>query len=335
MSRIAIVGATGLVGQEILSILEERKFKIKELLLFASEKSKNKTVKFKNTVVKIIPLSEFNNLKNKKFDFAFFSAGGKISQKWVPKFTKYSSLVIDNTNTFRMDPNVPLIVPEINPEMISLAKRNIIANPNCSTIELVMALYTLDKEATIKRVVVSTYQSVSGAGKSAIDELSEQSLNILNSKKITKKVFPHQIAFNCIPHIDVFEKNSYTKEEMKMILETSKIMGKKINLTATCVRVPVFFSHSLSVNIEFKNAISPKKAKLTLEKAPNVKVIDNIRENSYPLAINASRKNLTFVGRIREDKSVKHGLNLWIVSDNLRKGAALNAVQIAELFIHK
>lgn len=331
MPKIAVVGATGLVGKEILSILQERKFPVDDIVLFASAKSEGIEVKFNTKTYKVRPTESF---KDEKFDFAFFSAGGSVSKEWVPKFAKAGAVVIDNTNAFRMDPDVPLVVPEVNPKAaLEYKKKNIISNPNCSTIQMVAALKPLDDEAKIKRVVVSTYQATSGAGKEAMEELSTQVRYLLNGKESAPEIFPHQIAFNCIPHIDVFEDNAYTREEMKMIKETSKIMGRDIPLTATCVRVPVFASHSESINIEFEEYITPDRVRSILSQAPGIKVMDDPGNNLYPLNVFAGTKDETFVGRIRKDESVDSGINMWVVSDNLRKGAALNAVQIAELLL--
>lgn len=328
MYNVAIVGATGLVGKELISTLETRNFPVKNLDLYASLKSSGTRLQYKDSSIMVRPIEKSTD---QKYDFAFFSAGESISKEWAPKFAALGARVIDNTNAFRMNPNVALVVPEVNPNSLKTFKNKyIIANPNCSTIQLVVALKPLDLHAKIRRVVVSTYQSVSGMGKEAIDELSSQIVSILNFKEVTPKVFPHQIAFNLIPHIDSFDKDDYTKEEMKMIRETSKIMGRYIPLTATCVRVPTFACHAESVNIEFEKSITPAEAKSILRKAPGIKIVDDIANNQYPLNTTSTTFDDTFVGRIREDKSVKHGLNLWIVSDNLRKGAALNAIQIAE-----
>jgi aspartate-semialdehyde dehydrogenase len=270
-------------------------------------------------------------------DVGLFSPGGAVSQKFAPIAGRAGCVVIDNTSAFRMDPDVPLVVPEVNPHAIAhYSKKNIIANPNCSTIQMVVALKPIHDVAKIKRIVVSTYQSVSGTGKRAIRELESQVLSIYNNQEIKKEVYPHQIAFNCLPHIDVFLPNGYTKEEMKMVNETRKIMeDDSIRVTATTVRVPVFYSHSEAVNIETEKKITPDEVRKILSKAPGVIVADNPGLTEYPLAINAAGKDETFVGRIREDESIPNGINMWVVSDNIRKGAALNAVQIAEILIQK
>jgi len=265
----------------------------------------------------------------------FFSAGGSISLKFAPLAAAAGCVVIDNTSAFRYEPDIPLVVPEVNPEKIAeYRKRGIIANPNCSTIQMVVALKPLHDAARIKRVVVSTYQSVSGTGKKAMEELADQTRAVMNFQDPVARVYPHPIAFNCLPHIDVFMENGYTKEEMKMVWETQKILGdESIAVTATTIRVPVFRSHSESVNIETEKKITAREAKALLSKAPGIVVVDDPEKREYPLAIHAAGKDETFVGRIREDESIANGLNLWIVSDNLRKGAALNAVQIAEILI--
>jgi aspartate-semialdehyde dehydrogenase len=270
-------------------------------------------------------------------DIGLFSPGGSVSQKFAPIAGKVGCVVIDNTSAFRMDPEVPLVVPEVNAHAIAgYHKKNIIANPNCSTIQMVVALKPIHDAARIKRVVVSTYQSVSGTGKRAIKELENQVLAVYNQQEIKREVYPHQIAFNCLPHIDVFLENGYTKEEMKMVNETRKIMeDDSIRVTATTVRVPVFYSHSESVNIETEKKLTANEVREILSKAPGVVVVDNPKKSEYPLAIHAAGKDETFVGRIREDESIPNGINMWIVSDNIRKGAALNAVQIAELLIQK
>ncbi len=273
----------------------------------------------------------------KGIQIALFSAGASRSLEFAPAAAASGAVVVDNSSAFRMDPEIPLVVPEVNPHAIAqYKKRGIIANPNCSTIQMVVALKPIHDAARIKRIVVSTYQAVSGTGLKAIDELLAQSRALLNSQEIQKKVYPHQIAFNCLPHIDSFLDNGYTKEEMKMVNETRKIMeDPTIRVTATTVRVPVVYSHSESVNIETEKKITPKEVRELLSKAPGVKVVDNPALNEYPLAIHAAGRDETFVGRIREDESIPNGINLWVVSDNVRKGAALNAVQIAEILIEK
>lgn len=332
--NVAVAGATGAVGNEMISVLEERDFPVKNLVLLASSRSVGKTLPFKGKSVKVQELKEDSF---KGIDIGLFSPGGAVSTKFAPIAAASGCVVIDNTSAFRMDPDVPLVVPEVNEHAIAgYKKKGIIANPNCSTIQMVVVLKPLHDFAKIKRVVVSTYQAVSGTGMKAIKELEQQVLNIYNSRKIEIKVYPHQIAFNCLPHIDSFLDNGYTKEEMKMVNETKKIMeDPSIAVTATTVRVPVFYGHSESVNIEFEKDVTPQKARALLKKAPGVKVVDDPLKNKYPLAINAAGKDDTFVGRIRRDETIAHGLNMWIVADNIRKGAALNAVQIAESLIKK
>ncbi|KJR43181.1 aspartate-semialdehyde dehydrogenase [Candidatus Magnetoovum chiemensis] len=327
---VAVVGATGAVGNEMISILEQRNFPVQELRLFASERSEGTDLEFKNRSIKVELLTSD---VFKGIDIALFSAGASRSKEFAPKAAESGCIVIDNSSAWRMDPDVPLVVPEVNPHDLDWHK-GIIANPNCSTIQMVVALKPLHDAAKIKRIVVSTYQAVSGTGKKAIDELVEQTRNLFNFKEIACNVYPHQIAFNCLPHIDVFNDNGYTKEEMKMVNETRKIMGdNSIRVTATTVRVPVIRGHSETVNIETEKKLSANEARALLSTAPGVLVFDAPTKNIYPLAIDAAGKDEVFVGRIREDESIENGLNLWIVSDNLRKGAALNAVQIAETLI--
>ena len=330
--NVAVVGATGVVGQEMIRILEQRNFPVDKIKLLASERSVGQFLKYKGKAEKVHLLSEetFEGI-----DIGLFSPGASVSAVYAPKAGKAGCVVIDNTSQFRMDADVPLVVPEVNPKAIAeYKKRNIIANPNCSTIQMVVALKPIHDAVKIKRIVVSTYQAVSGAGKEAMDELSDQVLAIYGHKEIEKKIFPYQIAFNCIPQIDLFLDNGYTKEEMKMVNETRKIMGDdSIQVTATTVRVPVFNSHSESVNIETEKKITAKEVKQLLSKAPGVKVVDDTKNKLYPMPIDASKRDEVFVGRIREDESIPNGINMWIVSDNLRKGAALNAVQIAEILI--
>ncbi len=332
--NVAVAGATGAVGNEMIATLEQRNFPVKNLILLASSRSVGKRLTFKGQDIKVEELKEDSF---KDIQIGLFSPGGAVSQKFAPIAAAQGCVVIDNTSAFRMDPDVPLIVPEVNGHAIKdYTKKGIIANPNCSTIQMVVVLKPLHDVAKIKRVVVSTYQAVSGTGQKAIFELEQQVLAIYNQRPIEKKVYPHQIAFNCLPHIDVFLENGYTKEEVKMVNETKKIMEDySIKVTATTVRVPVFYGHSESVNIEFEKDIAPEEARKILEKAPGVKVIDDPSKNLYPLAIDAAGKDETFVGRIRRDDTVPHGLNMWIVADNIRKGAALNAVQIAEVLIRK
>lgn len=332
--NVAVAGATGAVGNEMVKVLEERNFPVKNLTLLASSRSVGKTMSFHGQDVNVEELKEDSF---KDIDIGLFSPGGSVSLKFAPIAAASGCVVIDNTSAFRMEPDVPLVVPEVNEHAIALhTKRGIIANPNCSTIQMVVALKPLHDAAKIKRVVVSTYQAVSGTGQKAIRELEDQVLAIYNMKPIEKKVYPHQIAFNVLPHIDSFLDSGYTKEEMKMVNETKKIMeDDSIAVTATTVRVPVFYSHSESVNIEFEREMTPDMARKLLKKAPGVKLVDNPSKNLYPLALEAAGKDDTYVGRIRADETVKYGLNMWVVSDNIRKGAALNAVQIAESLIKK
>ncbi|MFH2011977.1 MAG: aspartate-semialdehyde dehydrogenase [Pseudomonadota bacterium] len=329
---VAVVGATGAVGNEMVKILEERKFPVGELKLLASGRSAGSYIEFCNNDIKVDILDEDSF---KGVDIALFSAGGSVSEKFAPIAASSGSIVVDNTSAFRMDSQVPLVVPEVNSHAIAQYKnKGIIANPNCSTIQMVVALKPIHDAVGIKRIVVSTYQAVSGTGKKAIDELQTQVNNILSFQDVECNVYPHQIAFNCLPHIDVFLENGYTKEEMKMVNETRKILeDDSIRVTATTVRVPVFYSHSESVNIETEKKITADEVRRLLSQAPGVTVIDDPASSKYPLAINAAGKDDTFVGRIREDESTEKGINLWIVSDNLRKGAALNAVQIAEILV--
>lgn len=331
---VAVVGATGAVGREMVNILQQRGFPVSELRLLASERSAGKTIPFKGRQLTVDRLDE------KSFEgvqIALFSAGASVSMQYAPVAAKAGCIVIDNTSAFRMDPEVPLVVPEVNEHAIGLCKKKrIIANPNCSTIQMVVVLKPIHDAVKIKRVVVSTYQSVSGTGQKAIDELTRQSRAILSSEKVEPSVYPYQIAFNCLPHIDVFLDHGYTKEEMKMITETTKIMeDQSIAVTATTVRVPVYCGHSESVNIETKEKISAAEARELLCRAPGVSVVDDPGSLLYPYPAMAAGKDETFVGRIREDTSIPNGLNLWIVADNLRKGAALNSIQIAECLIDR
>jgi aspartate-semialdehyde dehydrogenase len=327
---VAVAGATGVVGREMLEILEERKFPVSELVLLASERSEGEKLDFggKKWTVKRLTRDSFKGV-----DIALFSAGAARSLEFAPAAVQSGAVVIDNSSAFRMDPKVPLVVPEVNAPAIA-KHAGIIANPNCSTIGMVVVLKPLHDRAKIRRIVITTFQSVSGTGKKAIDELAGQTVALLNFKDVEKNVYPHQIAFNCLPHIDAFLENGYTKEEMKMVHETKKIMeDDSIGVTATTVRVPVFRCHSESVNIETEQKLTANEARAILSAAPGVLVYDDPKRNIYPLAIDVSGKDETYVGRIREDESIPNGLNLWIVSDNLRKGAALNAVQIAEELI--
>ncbi len=326
---VAVCGATGAVGREMLKTLEQRKFPCKEVRALASARSKGTTVPFAGTDLTVDELTE-NSFAG--VDIALFSAGGSTSERFAPAAAKAGCVVVDNSSAWRMDPKCPLVVPEVNPHDLDWHK-GIIANPNCSTIQMVVALKPLHDAAKITRIVVSTYQAVSGTGQKAIEELSNQVQMMFNGRvdEIEPKVYPYRIAFNCLPQIDVFLDNGYTKEEMKMVNETKKIMGDdSIKVTATCVRVPVFYGHSESVNIETETKLTADEARILLAKAPGVTVVDHPKEKLYPMPIDAAGEDDTYVGRIREDDTIENGLNLWIVSDNLRKGAALNAVQIAE-----
>ena len=329
--KIAIVGATGNVGRKIIEVLEQKKLLVEDLRLLASKKSAGKELLFNGKKIKVQNLEDFDF---SKVDITFFSAGKKISESYAVKAAKFS-VVVDNSSYFRMDPDVPLIVPQVNKHHISNLKKNIIANPNCSTAQMVIVLKPLHDLFDIKRVVVSTYQSVSGAGKASMDELIEQTKDILAEKKVVSKNFTKQIAFNAIPHIDDFLDDGYTKEEIKMINETKKILDHKIELTATCVRIPVMVSHSESLNIEFNKTVSLSEVRKVLAKAPGCKIIDDPTNNMYATPIDSAGKNETFISRIRQDKSNKNSINLWIVSDNLLRGAALNAVEIAETYYNK
>ncbi len=329
--NICIVGATGNVGRKILDVLEKKNFSFDNLYLVASEKSAGKKISFKKKEYTISGLEEFDF---SKCDITFFSAGGKIAGKFAEKAAEHS-IVIDNSSFFRMDPDVPLIVPQVNAANLKNIKKNIIANANCSTIQLVLALKPLHDLFKIKRVIVSTYQSVSGAGNAHINELEEQSKKVLNKQKVSSKNFTKQIAFNVIPHIDAFMEDRYTKEEWKMTVETKKILDPDISLSATCVRVPVFVGHAESVNIEFNSEVNAKKIRECLEKAPGCKVIDETKDGGYITPVESSGDFLTYVSRIRDDKTQKNSINMWVVSDNLLKGAALNAVQIANTLVKK
>ena len=329
--KIAIVGATGNVGRKIIEVLEHKKLLVEDLRLLASKKSAGKELLFNGKKIKVQNLEDFDF---SKVDITFFSAGKKISESYAAKAAKFS-VVVDNSSYFRIDPDVPLIVPQVNKHHISNLKKNIIANPNCSTAQMVIVLKPLHDLFDIKRVVVSTYQSVSGAGKASMDELIEQTKDILAEKKVVSKNFTKQIAFNAIPHIDDFLDDGYTKEEIKMINETKKILDHKIELTATCVRIPVMVSHSESLNIEFNKTVSLSEVRKVLAKAPGCKIIDDPTNNMYATPIDSAGKNETFISRIRQDKSNKNSINLWIVSDNLLRGAALNAVEIAETYYNK
>lgn len=330
--RVAVVGATGAVGREMLSILAERDFPVRELVPLASERSAGKRLTFSNTGVQCRELTAdcFRDV-----DIALFSAGGEVSKEYAPLARDAGCVVVDNSSAWRMDPQVPLIVPEVNPDDAA-SHRGIIANPNCSTIQMVAALQPLHAAAGAKRVVVSTYQAVSGSGAKAVQELREQTKTLLEGMSPQARVYPHQIAFNCLPHIDVFLDDGSTKEERKMIQETKKIMGEAdLAVTATCVRVPVEIGHSEAVNVEFHSELTPERARDILAAAPGIRVIDNPSKNEYPLPVAAAGTDPVYVGRIRRDTTVPHGLDLWVVADNLRKGAALNTVQIAELLVER
>ncbi len=349
MSRefsVAVAGATGAVGQTMIKVLEERNFPVGEIRLLASERSVGRKLTFRGQEVEV---QKLDHDSFEGVDIALFSAGGKRSLDYAPSAAKAGAVVVDNSSAWRMDPDVPLVVPEVNPHAVAgHKKKGIIANPNCSTIQMVVALKPLYDYAKIRRIVVSTYQAVSGTGQKAIKELEEEVLAWADRIRSGKKgeesygyvgpyeynAYPHQIAFNCLPHIDVFLENGYTKEEMKMVNETRKIMeDPDIQVSATAVRVPVFFGHSEAVNVAFEREVTPEKARELLEGAPGVKVVDEPANNVYPLALDAEGKDLTLVGRIRKDISQENGLDFWVVADNIRKGAATNAVQIAELLI--
>ena len=327
--NIAIVGATGNVGRKTLEVLEKKEIFIDNLYLIASSKSVGKKIKFKGKEIEVHNLADFDFSKVR---IAFFAAGGKISKKFAESAAKHC-LVIDNSSFFRMDPDVPLVVPQVNSDDLNDVKKNIIANPNCSTAQLVIALKPLHDLFVIKRVVVSTYQSVSGAGKAPMDELLEQTQLVLDGKNVKSQNFTKQIAFNAIPHIDTFSDDGYTKEELKMRNETKKILDDKIDLTATCVRLPISVSHSESVNLQFEKSFSLEKVREILNNFQGCKVVDERIDGGYMTPLEAEGKNETFISRIREDKTTENGLNLWIVSDNLLRGAALNAVEIAETLI--
>ncbi len=336
--KVAVVGATGNVGREILNVLAERTFPIDEVYAVASRRSLGKEVSFGDTTLKCKALERFDF---SKVDFCLMSAGSGPSKEWSPKIGATGCMVIDNSSAWRYDLDVPLIVPEVNAQVLETymarkTRKNIIANPNCSTAQLVVILKPLHDAATIKRVVVSTYQSVSGAGKDAMDELFMQTKGkYVPGREVAPSKFPKEIAFNVIPHIDVFMEDGYTKEEWKMLVETKKILDPKIKLTATCVRVPVFVGHSEAVNIEFEKPITVEEARTILREAPGVMVVDKREAGGYVTPIEAAGEFATYVSRIREDATVENGLAMWIVSDNLLKGAALNAVQIAETLINR
>ncbi|MBY0564915.1 MAG: aspartate-semialdehyde dehydrogenase [Hyphomonadaceae bacterium] len=331
--RVAVVGATGNVGREMLTILEERLFPADEVFAIASRRSIGVEVSYGDRTLKCRDLEQFDF---SGIDLVLMSAGGAVSKEWSPKIGATGAVVIDNSSAWRMDPRVPLVVPEVNPDaVLGYDKLNIIANPNCSTAQLVVALKPLHDRATIKRVVVATYQSVSGAGKGAMEELWTQTKKLYVNDEIVCEEFPKQIAFNVIPHGGDFMDDGYTTEEWKIEVETKKILDPKIKLTATSVRVPVFVGHSEAVNIEFENEIEAEEAREILREAPGLMVIDKHEDGGYATPIDCVGEFATFVSRIRNDKTVEHGLSMWVVSDNLRKGAALNAVQIAELMLNR
>ncbi|MFA5353003.1 MAG: aspartate-semialdehyde dehydrogenase [Thermodesulfovibrionales bacterium] len=324
---VAVVGATGAVGNEMIDLLEEREFPVGGLRLFASERSEGESLTFEGSDIFVETLSEDSF---RGVDIALFSAGSERSKQWAPVALKSGCVVIDNSSQWRTNSEVPLVVPEVNPQDLKWHK-GLIANPNCSTIQLVMALKPIHDAARIKRIVVTTFQAVSGTGKKAMDELFQQTVDLLNFREVGREVYPHQIAFNLIPHIDSFLENGYTKEEMKLVNETRKIMGdSSIMVTATTVRVPVFRSHAESVNIEMVKKISAIEVRELLSRAPGITVFDAPEKNVYPLPLDVAGKDDVYVGRIRDDESIETGINMWVVADNLRKGAALNAVQIAE-----
>lgn len=327
---VAVVGATGAVGTEMIEVLEERAFPVERLLPLASSRSAGGTVGFRGEEVPIEVLGQGSFVG---VDLALFSAGSDISKEYAPIAVKAGAVVIDNSAAWRMEPTVPLVVPEVNPRD-AVRHQGIIANPNCSTIQMVVALKPLHDAVTITRIVVTTFQSVSGTGKEAMEELLSECKALLSFKEADPKVYPYQIAFNCLPQIDDFVSTGYTKEEMKMVHETRKIMGdQSIRVTATTVRVPVYVGHSEAVNIETAKKLTANEARALLSEAPGVRVYDDPAHNIYPMPLEVAGKDDVFVGRIREDESIANGLNLWVVADNLRKGAALNAVQIAELLI--
>jgi aspartate-semialdehyde dehydrogenase len=329
---VAVAGATGAVGNQMITCLEEADFPVKSITFLASARSVGRTLRFKGDPV---PVQELKEGCFKGIDIALFSAGGGTSERYAPDAAKDGCVVVDNSSAWRMDPQVPLVVPEVNPHAVAgYTRKGIIANPNCSTIQMVVVLKPLHDAARIRRVVVSTYQSTSGAGKKAMDELFHQTADLINGKEIAPKVFPYRIAFNLIPQIDVFLDNGYTKEEMKMVNETRKILeDESIRVSATTVRVPVFFGHSESLNVETERKLTAAEARALLEKAPGVRVVDDPANRRYPMPIVAAGQDDTLVGRIRDDISLDNGLNLWIAADNIRKGAATNAVQIAEILV--
>ena len=330
--KIAVVGATGNVGREMLKVLAQREFPIAQVVALASSRSVGSNVSFGDHTLKAKSLEHYDF---KGTDIVLMSAGGAIAKEWAPRIAAQGCIVIDNSSAWRMDRGVPLVVPEVNPEALNDIPKGIIANPNCSTAQLVLALKPLHDLAIIKRVVVSTYQSVSGAGKEAMDELFTQTRAVFVADPIAQGSFTKQIAFNVIPHIDVFLDSGFTKEEWKMVVETQKILDPDIQLTATCVRVPVFRGHSESVNIEFEKPITAEQARVALRNFPGIQVVDKREDGGYVTPIECAGEDAVFISRVRKDPTVEHGLNMWIVADNLLKGAALNAVQIAETLISR
>ncbi|MFZ0422495.1 MAG: aspartate-semialdehyde dehydrogenase [Xanthobacteraceae bacterium] len=331
--NVAVVGATGNVGREMLNILDERTFPADEVVALASRRSVGTEVSYGDRILKVKALEHYDFSGT---DICLMSAGGAVSKEWSPRIAAAGAVVIDNSSAWRYDSDVPLIVPEVNADaIVGFRKRGIIANPNCSTAQLVVALKPLHDRAKITRVVVSTYQSVSGAGKEAMDELFSQTKAVFQLNEVETKKFPKRIAFNLIPQIDTFMEDGYTREEWKMVVETKKILDPKIKLTATCVRVPVFISHSESVNVEFENPITPDEARDILRNAPGCLVIDSQEPGGYVTPYEAAGEDATYISRIREDATVENGLAMWVVSDNLRKGAALNTIQIAECLINR
>jgi aspartate-semialdehyde dehydrogenase len=331
--KIAVVGATGNVGREMLTVLEERAFPADEVVPLASRRSQGTEVSFGDRVLKVQALENYDFSGT---DIALMSAGGSVSKEWSPKIGAQGCVVIDNSSAWRYDQDVPLIVPEVNANAVeNFRRKNIIANPNCSTAQLVVAMKPLHDKAKIKRIVVATYQSVSGAGKDGMDELFNQTRAVFAADQVEPKKFSKRIAFNVIPHIDVFMEDGTTKEEWKMVAETKKILDPKIKLTATCVRVPVFIGHSEAVNVEFEEPITAEEARNILREAPGCLVVDNPSENAYVTPYECAGEDATYISRIREDQTLDNGLSMWVVSDNLRKGAATNAVQIAELLLNR
>ena len=326
--NVAVAGATGAVGNQMICCLEEANFPLRSIKLLASKRSVGRELRFKGD---LLPVEELTEDAFKGVDVALFSAGGDTSLKYAPAAAAAGCVVVDNSSAWRMDPEVPLVVPEVNPHAIAgYTAKGIIANPNCSTIQMVVALNPIHHKVGIKRIVVSTYQAVSGTGKKAIDELLDQTRAMINFLEYENNVYPHRIAFNCLPHIDRFQENGYTKEEMKMVHETHKIMeDNTIGVTATTVRIPVFFSHSEAVNVETRQHISAAEVRQLLKDAPGIQVVDDPAKNLYPLATDAAGQDSTLVGRIRQDESIPNAFNMWIVADNIRKGAATNTVQIA------